>query len=122
MKTKRGGHSCFQETESSSVYIAGGVDDQGKRLSSTEKWTFGQLSWQPLANLPEAISSSSAVPSNGNKYVGYLVGGWTGYEYSKSIFGLRRRDMTWIKMNKTMKIGRTALSLLNIPWNQILGC
>ena len=87
-----------------------------------EKWTFGKSSWQPLANLPEVIFYSSAVPSYGNKYVGYLAGGSTGNKYPKDIFGLRRRDMTWIKMNKTMKTGRYLHSLLNIPAKQVLGC
>jgi len=122
MNTKRFWHACFADEATSSILVVGGRDDQYKRLSSTEKWTFGQSSWQPSANLPEAISSSSAVPSNGNKYVGFLAGGFTGYEYSKDIFGLRRRDMTWIKMNKTMKIGRYSHSLLNIPAKQVLGC
>ena len=122
MNTKRYAHGCFQDTETSTIYIAGGEDDPSNELSSTEKWTFGQSSWQPSANLPEAISSSSAVPSNGNKYVGYLAEGNTGGEYPKGIVGLRRRDMTWIKMNKTMKTERYYHSLLNIPANKVSGC
>ena len=122
MKMKRFYHACFADEATSSIYVAGGYDDQENRLSSTEKWTFGQSSWQPSANLPEAISDSSAVPSNGNKYVAYLAGGSTRNRYSKDIFGLRRRDMTWIKMNKTMKTGRYLHSLLNIPAKQVLGC
>ena len=114
MNTKRWRHACFVDEATFSIFVAGGYDDQGNRLSSTEKWTFGQSSWQPSANLPEAISSSSAVSSNGKKYVGYITGG-------RLIFGLRRIDMTWIKMNKTMKIG-IYYSLLNIPANQVLGC
>ena len=122
MSTKRSYHSCFADEATSSIFVVGGYDDQWNELSSTEKWTFGQSSWQPSANLPGAISYSSAVPSNGNKYVGYLAGGRTGKIHSKDIFGLRRRDMTWIKMNKTMKMGRVHHSLLNIPANKVLGC
>ena len=125
MKTKRWAHACFQDTESSTIYVAGGWDDQSngsKSSSSTEKWSLEENSWKPSANLPEAIYGSSAVPSNGNKYVAYLAGGDTRNGYSKDIFGLRRRDMTWIKMNKTMKIGRYSHSLLNIPAKQVLGC
>ena len=121
MNKKRWAHSCFQDTESSTIYIAGGEDDQGNSLSSTEKWTLEENSWKPSANLPEAIYGSSAVSSNGNKYVGYLAGGWP-RKFSKDIFGLRRRDMKWIKMNNTMKIGRSLHSLLNIPANKVLGC
>lgn len=122
MNTKRFFHACLADEETSSIYVVGGRDDQLNILSSTEKWTLGQSSWQPSANLPETISESSAVSSNGNKFVGYLAGGWTGKEYSKDIFGLRRRDMTWNKMNKTMKKRRYLHSLLNIPVNQVLGC
>ena len=122
MNTKRGGHSCFQNTESSSIYIAGGRDDQWKTLSSTEKWTLEENSWKPSANLPEAISWSSAVSSNKDEYIGYMVGGYNGYQYLPNIYGLTRRQMEWIKLNKTLKIGRRGHSLLNIPANQILGC
>merc|ERR1712061_327890 len=119
MNTKREGHSCFQNTKSSSIYIAGGRDDQFKILSSTEKWTFEENSWQPSANLPEAIDESSAVSSNKDEYIGYMVGGSKGYRrYSNKIYGLTRRQMEWIKLNKTLKIGRYAHSLLNIPANQ----
>ena len=58
MKTKRCMHACFTDKASSSIYIAGGWDDQQNDLSSTEKWTFGEDSWKPSANLPEAISIS----------------------------------------------------------------
>ena len=122
MRTKRAGHACFADEATSSIFVVGGYDDQRNRLSSTEKWTFGQSSWQSSANMPEAISASSAVHSNGKNYVGYLAGGEIGIKDSKDIFGLRRRDMTWIKMNKTMEKGRLWHSLLNIPVNQVLGC
>ena len=121
MKTKRYAHACFQDTETSSIYIAGGIDDQYNELISTEKWTLEENSWQPSANLPEAISYSSAVSSNTDEFIGYMAGGSpTGY--SKNIYGLTRRQMEWIKLNKTMKIGRYGHSLLNIPANEILGC
>ena len=115
MKTKRWGHACFTDKASSSIYIAGGRDDQGNELSSTEKWTFEEMSWQPSANLPRTIFSSSAVSSNTDDFIGYIF-------YYKQIYGLRRRQMEWIKLNKTMKIGRYGHSLLYIPANQILGC
>ena len=122
MNTKRKGHACFADVETSSIYVVGGWHYPTHRLSSTEKWTFGKKSWQPSANLPYAISVSSAVSSNGNKFVGYMAAGSTENEFSEDIFGLRRRDMTWIKMNKKMKIRRAFHSLLNIPAKQVLGC
>ena len=122
MNTKRWRHACFVDEATFSIFVAGGYDDQWNKLSSTEKWTFGHSSWQPSANLPKAIHGSSAVPSNGNKYVAYLAGGSTRNLYSKAVFGLRRKDMRWIKMNKTMKRGRSYHSLSNIPAKQVLGC
>ena len=123
MNTKRSGHACFTDKASSSIYVAGGWDDQWNDLSSTEKWTFEENnSWQPSANLPEAIYYSSAVSSNTDEFIGYMAGGWKGRRYSNNIYGLKRRQIEWIKLNKTMKIGRYAHSLLNIPANQILGC
>merc|ERR1711902_370510 len=100
------------------------MGDGWKKSNSTEKWTLEENSWKPSANLPEAISSSSAVSSNTDEYVGFMAGGVGSYptRYSKNIYGLKRREKTWIKLNKTMKTGRAGHSLLNIPANQILGC
>ena len=121
MNTKRYWHACFADTETSSIYIAGGEDDQYNWLSSTEKWSLEENSWKPSATLPEAIYSSSAVSSNSDKFIAYMVGGYP-KRFSKNIYGLKRREKTWIKLNKTMKTGRWKHSLLNIPTNQILGC
>ena len=121
MNTKRWKHACFQDEETSSIYTAGGVDDQFNSLSSTETWTFEENSWQYSANLPGEISWSSAVSSNTDKFIGYIAGGFTRRGASKKIYGLRR-DQAWIEMNKTMKIERYGHSLLNIPVNQVLGC
>jgi len=124
MNTKRRYHSCFVDQATSSVYVIGGRNDQLDIISSTEKWTFGQTFWQPLANLPVAITNASAVSSNEKVFVGYMAGGWhEGYRrYSNIIFGLRRRDMAWVKLIKRMKLGREGNSLLNIPAKHILGC
>ena len=124
MNTKRDDHSCFVDKETSSIYVIGGFDDQGNILSSTEKWTFGQKIWEPSANLPRAITDSPAVSSNEKVFVGYIAGGSsTGYRgYSTIIYGLRRRDMAWVKLSKRMKLGRQYHSLLNISSKRILGC
>ena len=119
MKTKRSGHACFTDKASPSIYIAGGEDDQGVELSSTEKWTLDEYAWQSSANLPEAIYWSAAVSSNTEEFIGYMAGG---FNARNKIYGLRRREMEWIKLSKTMKIGRHDYSILNIPANQILGC
>ena len=121
MNTKRFYHSCFTDEKTSSIYIVGGFEDQMTRLSSTEKWTFEQNSWQPSANFPKPISSSTAVSSYTDEFIGYMAGGYP-TRYSKNIYGLRRRQIEWIKLNKTIKTRRYAHSLLNIPADQILEC
>ena len=103
------------------MYVVGGWKSQMNYLSSTEKWTLGQNSWKPSANLPEGINHSSAVSSNTDELIGYMAGGFHGY-WLPHIYGLRRRQMDWIKLNKTMKTGRYGHSSLNIPANQALGC
>ena len=119
MKTKRYAHACFQDTETSSIYIAGGIDDQYNELIPTEKWTLEENSWQPSANLPESsYFRSSAASSYSEEFIGYMTGEFP----SRNIYGLRRRQMEWIKLIKTMKTGRYRHSLLNIPANQVLGC
>ena len=122
MKTKREAHACFQDKASYSIYVAGGEDDQWNYLSSTEKWTMYENAWQPSANLPEAISWSSAVSSNTDEYIGYIAGVYNPNRVLPDIYGLKRRQMEWIKLKETIKIGRNGHSLLNIPANQILGC
>ena len=125
MNTKRDYHSCFVDKVTSSVYVIGGLDDKLNLLNSTEKWTFGQTLWQPFANLPVAITDASAVSSNEKAFVGYMAGGGKeGYRdiYSNMIFGLRRRDMAWVKLSKWMNLGRECHSLVNIPAKHILGC
>ena len=122
MNTKRAGHACFIDQAASAIYVVG-----GRRLNSTEKWTFGQNSWEPSASLPVALEDSAAVSSNTDNFIGYMAGGWWRKEngragVSQNIYGLTRSEMTWIKLNKTMKIGRWFHSLLNIPANQVLGC
>ena len=125
MNTKRWRHACFADEATSSIFVIGGYDDLWNELNSTEKWTFGQNSWEPSANLPVAIEQSSAVSSDTDEFIGYMAGGNTGTHpdiRTKYIYGLRRREKTWIKLNKTMKMGRRRHSLFNIPANQVLGC
>ena len=121
MNAKRNSHACVQDTVTSSIYIAGGYD-QWKKLSSTEKWTLEENSWKHSANLPAPITWSSAVSSNSDEFIGYMAGGYSTWYSTKNIYGLKRREKTWIKLNKTMKVGREEHALLNVPANQILGC
>ena len=129
MNTKRYGHACFADEETSRIHVMGGLYIFGpgiyaphNMLDSTEVWTFGADSWQYSANLPEVIDYSSAVASKSDEYVGYIAGGNTRIGTSRKLWGLRREDMTWIVMNKELKIERIGHSLLNVPVKEILGC
>ena len=130
MNDKRSHHACMYDAITSSIHVMGGLGrDLGfgnnMDLATTEKWIVGSDTWLVSANLPESIGRISAVSAKSKNYVGYIAGGW-GFEtkesYSNEVWGLRRHDMTWIAMNKTLKIGRRSHSMLNIPPEQVLGC
>ena len=126
MNDKRSHHACMYDETTSSIHVMGGLGgDINMDLATTEKWIVGSDTWMVSTNLPESIGWTSAVSAKSKNYVGYIAGGWgfaTSDSYSNKIWGLRRHDMTWIAMNKTLKIGRQSHSLLNIPPEQVLGC
>ena len=133
MNNKRSFHACLADQSTSSIHVMGGCQDpelewnsEGIHLSSTETWTFGTDSWKPSANLPERVEKSAAVPSNSDEYVGYMVGGRTfglkGERFSRKVWALRRKNMTWIEMNKKLETGRRRHSLVNVPEATVLGC
>ena len=104
------------------VYLMGGTNENGNTLDTTEKWIIGTDSWQPSSNLVRKITDSSAVSAKSDVYVGYLAGGWASGYFSDEIWGLRRSDDTWVKLEKTLETRRGYFSLLNIPANKVLGC
>lgn len=125
MNDKRSHHACLFDETTSSIHVMGGFGENDMDLATTEKWIVGSDTWSVSANLPESIARTSAVSAKSKNYVGYIAGGWgfgTNESYSNEIWGLRRHDMTWIAMNKTLKIGRRSHSMLNIPPEQVLGC
>ena len=125
MNDKRSHHACMFDETTSSIHVMGGFGENDMDLATTEKWIVGSDTWSVSANLPESIARTSAVSAKSSNYVGYIAGGWgfaTEESYSNKIWGLRRHDMTWIVMNKTLKIGRNDHSLLNISPNQIFDC
>ena len=129
MNDKRSHHACMFDETTSSIHVMGGLGGYGHDLTmdlaTTEMWIVGSDTWLLSTNLPESIGKTSAVSSKSKNYVGYIAGGWgfaTEESFSNKIWGLRRHDMTWIAMNKTLKIGRQSHSLLNIPPEQVLGC
>ena len=133
MNNKRSFHACLADQSTSSIHVMGGCQDpelewnsEGIHLSSTETWIFGTDSWKPSANLPERVEKSAAVPSNSDEYVGYMVGGRTfglkEERFSRKVWALRRKNMTWIEMNKKLETGRRRHSLVNVPEATVLGC
>ena len=127
MTDTRYGHACLVDESTSTIYVMGGFNKQNMDLSTMEKWNFGVSgrSWLLSTNLPESVGRSSAVPSKSSTYIGYIAGGWAfgKDEYSSNkIWGLRRENMTWIEMAKTLKIGRQDHSLVNVPADEISGC
>ena len=128
LNQNRQDHACLFDKATSSMYVMGGLYNNGV-LDSTEKWTLGTDSWIPLssAKLPEPLMGSRAVPANSNEYIGYIAGGYRGYvngipNYSSKIWGLKKSNMKWTQLTKTMKIGRSDHSLLNVPYDEVLGC
>ena len=126
---KRKEHACLFDKVTSSVYVMGGSFGNNG-FDSTEKWTLGTDSWVPLpsAKLPEPLKGSRAVSAYSNEYVGYIAGGFIGKDLTKpgyitnEIWGLKRSNMTWIKLTKKLSIDRAYHSLLNIPVDEVLGC
>ena len=58
-------------------------------------------------------------------FVGQVLGvtvGLKGERFSRKVWALRRKNMTWIEMNKKLKIGRRRHSLVNVPVATVLGC
>ena len=86
-----------------------------------EKWKIGTNTFEVSSSLPEGITGSAATSSNSNNYVGYLVGGDTNGGYTNKVWGLRRRDETWVEM-KSLQQRRFEHSLVNLPVSDIPGC
>ena len=56
MTSKRFNHTCFVDEATSSIGILGSYNDQWNSVSSTEKWTFGENSWQDLLYVVEEVA------------------------------------------------------------------
>ena len=127
MTDTRYGHACVVDESTSTIHLMGGFNKKSMDLSTMEKWNFGVSgrSWLLSTNLPESVGRSSAVSSKSSTFIGYIAGGWAfgKDEYSSNkIWGLRRENMTWIEMAKTLKICRQDHTIVNVPADQILGC
>ena len=122
LNEKRIDHACLVDRETGYLYVIGGAGESGGSLKTTEKWDFGAGSWLPSVSLPEALKRSSAVTSNSMEYVGYLTGGQINGVTTSKLWALRRRDMSWIELPKTLKTPRRFHTTINIPSNEIPGC
>ena len=112
------------DQKTSTIHVMGGWDQNYYRLSSTEKLKFDDINkkWEMASNLNETLSSSAAVSSRSNEFVGYLVGGITNNGVTSKIWGLRRSDKQWIDASKRLKIARNDHTVVNSYGNQIPNC
>ena len=105
------------------VFVIGGEDENLKSLKSTEKLKMNeQLSWESTTDLPEPLSSSAAVASNSNQFIGYVAGGNTNNGRTDKIWGLRRTDLNWVEMPKRLQKTNYGHSMVNIASEEIPGC
>ena len=102
------------------IYVMGGAQEL---TTESLQWNQANSKWKMGSNLKERLASSAAVSSRSNKFVGYLVGGWTTdvLTPTSKIWGLRRYDMEWIEMSERLRIPRTGHSLVNVQLGEI-GC
>ena len=123
LREKRSYHSCFYDAKWKTVFVIGGKDENWKRLKSTEKLKINeQLSWESTTDLTEPLSSSAAVASNSNQFIGYVAGGNTNNGRTDKIWGLRRTDLNWVEMPKRLQKSRWDHSMVNIASDKIPGC
>ena len=119
---KRADHSCFYDEITNQLYVFGGYGDRGKkRLESMETWKVGTNKFEVSSILPVPISNSGATSSNSDNYVGYLVGGQTNNGATNKVWGLRRRDLTWIEM-ESLQQQKKEHSIVNVVSSDVLGC
>ena len=81
-----------------------------------------QLSWESTTDLTEPLSSSAAVASNSNQFIGYVAGGNTNNGLTDKIWGLRRTDLKWVEMTKRLQIPRYRHTMVNLASDDIPGC
>ena len=124
LNVKRAAHACMVDLKTSTIHVMGGWNSNDYRLSSTEKLKFNDVNrkWEMASNLKEPLSSSAAVSSRSNEFVGYLVGGTTNNGITNRIYGLRRRDQQWIDTSKRLKMARYFHTVVNVYDTQVPNC
>ena len=149
LKERRKSHSCFYDKLENTIYVIGGqkenkenmeIEKYGNHeyyLRTTEKWNMGRYEWEPSSEFPLPMVDSAAVASKRVDFIGFVTGGffnlpeigysdydyltWS-YETQSNVWGLRRKDLTWILMPQTLPIRRYNHSILNVGADDIPGC
>ena len=103
--------------------MIGGLHWRYRRSKSTEKLKLNEnFNWESTTDLPEPLSSSAAVASNSNEFIGYVAGGYTNDRRTDKIWGLQRTNLSWVEMPKRLQIPRQSHSMVNIASDKIPGC
>ena len=127
----RNSHSCMVDQKTETIYVLGGSDSRGypSKTLQTLEFKDTNATWKMGPELRENIIHSAAVSSKSNRFIGYLIGGWTFTDTGDSIrygtsqiWALQRVDMQWIELSKTLKVPRYSHSVVNVDKNQIPGC
>ena len=124
MNEKREFHSCFYDHQTNSIYVVGGSTMNGmlSPLVSTEKLNMESNTWEYLSDFPITIRYSAAVASKSKIYIGFVAGGKSGKEARNEIWGLKRNDHKWHKMQQSLKTTRHGHSMVNLDMDEMPEC
>ena len=114
LKEKRVFHSCLYDHKTRSVFVIGGVSENGI-LKSTEKLNTQQkLFWEQTTDLPAPLFRSAAIASNSIDFIGYIAGGDGNNGKTDKVWGLRQADTKWEEMRTRLQIPREAHTMVNV--------
>ena len=96
-------------------------------MSTTEKLNMDNNIWESTTSLPEALFESAAVASKSEKFIGFIAGGLKKsndgkYRSTEKIWGMKRKDLTWVEMPQKLKNTRNSHSMLNLASSEVPGC
>ena len=124
MNEKRLYHSCFHDRQTNFIYVIGG-DMNGKvtHIASTEKLDMESNTWEYASEFPIAnFLNSAAVASKSKKYIGFVAGGISELKSKNEIWGLKRNDQKWYKMQQSLKTARYGHSMVNLGLDDMPEC
>ena len=124
MKKKRHSHGCAvsQYNGSPTVFVAGGIGENGIRLDTVEVLNIqGRKEWIILnSSLPHPLFSLQAVTSHSSKYFIYVIGGYGNGGNRNEIYGLNR-TLGW-ELVGNLANSRHGHVSLNVRKNEIPEC